>query len=73
MTIRALLRHAHQHKYDEKVFGHDDMAVCHEARLVHVIIRLPHVVNEVREGLVMALNANELAGQAHGECDALGV
>jgi hypothetical protein len=38
VTIRALLRHAHQHKYAQKVFGHDDMAVSHEARLVHVII-----------------------------------
>jgi hypothetical protein len=67
------LGHAHQHKYAEKVFGHDDMAVSHEAKLIQVILRLPHVVDEVQVGLVRALNANELAGHAHGECDAMGV
>jgi hypothetical protein len=36
-------------------------AVSHGARLVEVVVRLAHVVDEVIEMLVGALNADELA------------
>jgi hypothetical protein len=48
-SIWSLLRHANRHEETERMLMHDDMAVNHEVGLVHVIIRLPHVVDEVRE------------------------
>jgi hypothetical protein len=55
------------------MFRHADKTVNHEGGLVKVIIRMPHVLDEIRERLVRALNAYELTGHADGECDALGV